>query len=124
VRPPERSSVRRRATAGLILLVEAAVAGYVALLTWLLSAWMVDDSQAFRMERADWYLEGARRFVWAVVVGSLFGAVVYAANRRWVAGLLPGSPRLGGRAAVLCALAIVLSGAAGALYFVTTRPFM
>jgi hypothetical protein len=114
----------QKAISVLILIAETALATYLALMVWLLSGWMVDDSQAFRMASSDWYMEAARRFGAALLVGLLFGASAYVANRRWVTPRLPGWPLLGTRAAVALASGIVLSGAVGAVQFVVTKPFM
>ena len=116
--------MRRRTIAGLILIVEVGLAAYLSLVVWLLSVWMVDDSQAFRMAPADWYVEGLRRLGPALVVSVVFGGLTYLANRQWVNPSFPGSPRLGARTAVLLAACIALWGTAGAIRFVITKPFL
>ena len=116
--------MQRKAIAGLILAAEVSLAAYLTLVVWLLSRWMVDDSLAFRMAPADWYIEGARRFGGGLAVGALFYALAYFANRRWVTPFLRHSPRLGARTAAVLAACIVLAGTAGAIQFVITKPFM
>ena len=116
--------MQRKAIAGLILAAEVSLAAYLTLVVWLLSRWMVDDSLAFRMAPADWYIEGARRFGGGLAVGALFYALAYFANRRWVTPVLGHSARLGTRTAAVLAACIVLAGAAGAIQFVITKPFM
>jgi hypothetical protein len=69
------------------------------------------------MASSDWYVEAARRFGAALLVGLLFGASAYFAR-------LPGWPLLGTRAAVALASGIALSGAVGVVHFVVTKPFM
>jgi membrane glycosyltransferase len=114
----------RKAIAVLILIAETALATYLALVLWLLSGWMVEDSQASRMASSDWYMEAARRFGAALLVGLVFGASAYFANQRWLTPRLPGWPLLGTRAAVFLASCIVLCGALGAVQFIVTKPFM
>ena len=114
----------RKTIAKLILGAEVALAAYLALGVWLLAVWMVDDSRAFRMVPSDWHIEGLRRLGAAVLVGALFGGFTYFVNRRWVTPLLSNSPRLGSRFALFLACCIVLSGTAGAIQFVVTKPYM
>jgi len=76
------------------------------------------------MAPADWYYEGGRRLCGALLVGAVFGGLTYFANHRWVTPVLPSSPRLGTRSAIFFTSCIVLSGAAGASWFVITKPFM
>jgi hypothetical protein len=114
----------RRTIAGLIVVAEVALAAYLTLIVWLLSVWMVDDSVAARMVSSDWYIEGARRFAAGVAVSLVFGAVAYVANRRWLTPLLPDSPLFASRAAVLLGCCIGLGGAAGAIQFAVTKPFL
>ena len=114
----------RRAIPALILIVETGLASYVALVVWLLSVWMVDDSQAARMVPSDWYIEAVRRFGAGIAVALVFGALAYLVNRRWVAALLPNSPSLALRAALLLACCIGLFGGVGAIQFAVTKPFM
>jgi|ERR671912_186803 hypothetical protein len=116
--------VTGKATVALIVAAEFASAAYLALLAWLLSAWMVDDSRAFRMAASDWYVEGAWRFGTVVVVGALFGVLTHVINRRWLYPRLGSASRLGPLWAVLLAAFVVLSGAAGTALFVATKPFM
>ena len=114
----------RKAIAPLVLVAETAIAAYLALIVWLLTSWMIDDFQAFRMAASDWYIEAAWRFVAGLLVGLVFGGMTYLVNRRWVSPRLPESPRLGSRTAIALAMGIVLSGAAGAIGFAITKPFM
>jgi hypothetical protein len=114
----------RRSLAKVVLIAEIVLAMYLALVEFLLSSWMVDDSQAFRMAPSDWYVEAMWRFGAVLLVGAAFGGLAYVVNRRWVTPLLPEWPLLGTRTAVWLASGIVLSGAAGAVEFAITKPFM
>lgn len=118
------ATMSRKTIKRLVLIAEASLAAYLALVAWLLSAWAVDDSQGFRMTTADWYIEAARRLGLAVVVGAVFGGVTYLANRWWATPLFSDSPRGGTRAAILLASCIVLAGPAGAVRFAVRKPFM
>jgi hypothetical protein len=116
--------MRRRTIAGMILTAELLLAAYLMLVVWLLSVWMVDDSQAFRMVPSDWYVTGARRLCGGLLVGMAFGGLTFAVNRKWVLPFLSESPWLGTRTTLLVALGIVLSATAGTIQFVITKPFM
>jgi NhaP-type Na+/H+ and K+/H+ antiporter len=76
------------------------------------------------MGPSDWYIEAVRRFGAGIVVAFVFGALAYLVNRRWVAPLLPNSPSLALRAALLLACCIGLVGGVGAVQFAITKPFM
>ena len=104
--------------------VEATAAAYLAFVAWLVAVWMVDDAAAARMQPADWYIEAVKRGVLAIALAVTFGGLAVAANRRWLA---PRAPRWATglrRLAVILAIAIAVAGAAGALEFAWTRPFM
>jgi hypothetical protein len=116
--------MRVKAIPVLILIAETGLAAYVALIVWLMTGWMVDDSQAAWMASSDWYIEAERRFGTGIVVALVFGGAAYLINRRWVAPLLPNSPSVPRRAAVLFACCIGLVAGAGAIHFAITRPFM
>lgn len=114
----------RKTITGLILGTELPLAAYLALGAWLVAVWMVDDSEAFRMEPADWYFEALRRIGFSILVGVAFGGFTYFVNRRWVTPVLQNFPRLGTRFALFLTISIVLSGTAGAIQFAVTKPYM
>jgi hypothetical protein len=116
-------NVIRKTIPALVLLLETALAAYVSAVVWLLSVWMIDDSRAALMLQRDWYVEGVRRFFAALVIGLLFGGIVFLVNRRWVTPLLPNSPKLPTGTAWALACCIVLAGAAGAIQFIVTKPW-
>ena len=106
------------------VVLEAAGAAYLAFVAWLTAVWMVDDAVAARMQPADWYLEAVKRGVLAILVAVTFGGLVVAANRRWLAPRAPQRATGLRRLAVILATGIAVAGAAGALEFAWTRPFM
>jgi hypothetical protein len=97
---------------------------YVALYCWLIAAWIVDDSWAFRAAPIDWWREAATRFGFGILLGSAAGLVLVALNRLLArAGLTV--PRLGPwQIGVGAFAAIVAASAIGALYFAIRRPYM
>jgi hypothetical protein len=107
----------------LAVLAEAVLAGYLAMLAWFWSAWMVDDSMAFRMTEADWYSVAAQRALLDVVIAAVFAAVAHTVNRQWLMNRRPGS-RLLPRLAPVLGASIALAGVAGAVDFAIRKPFM
>ena len=114
-----------KATIAVVLVtLEGAAAIYVALVGWLFSGWMVDDSLAFRMDPSDWYVAAFQRAVIACGCGIAFGAVVYPVNRRWVAPAIPSRPRIAFGLSALFATLIAMAGIAGSVEFAIRKPFM
>lgn len=107
----------------LAVLAETALAAYLAMLAWFWSAWMVDDSVAFRMTAADWYSVAANRALLAIVIAAVFAAVAHTVNRQWLIERRPASTLLPRLAPVLGA-SIALAGVAGAVDFAIRKPFM
>ena len=107
----------------LILAAEVMAAAYLALMAWLLSVWMVDDSVAFQMTEADWWLVGVRRFGVACAVALGYAGVLWLINRRWVAPCL-GPSRLILFAPAVLGGVVVAAAAVGVATFVTTKPYM
>ena len=114
----------RQTAAALVLVLETALAAYLSIVVWLLSVWMMDDSQAAAMVPLDWYIEALRRLVAAAVIGSVFGGILFLTNRRLAAALFPRSPSLSIGIAWALAACVILAGAVGAVQFVVTKPFM
>ena len=114
----------RNTLPAVILLVETALAVYLAFMAWLLSTWMVDDSQAARMVASDWYLEAVRRLFIVCAVAGAFGSVAFVVNRKWLSRRFPPWARIAERAAILLGFGIAAAGAAGALQFAFKKPFM
>ena len=105
-----------------VLIAEVLATGYLALIAWIMSTWMVDGSQAIRMRDIDWlFVAGLRCALWLAVAGA-FVFVARKAHRRWVlsshtSAWFRGIPLLLGGG-------IAVSGAIGAAWFVLERPFM
>jgi hypothetical protein len=111
----------------LIVLLAACELGalsYLALVTWLISVWFLDDAVAAGMSATDWYREAAGRSFLATLIACLVGLSVYALNRFVARKIgMPTSkvPRMSALAfggIVLCA------GLAGAVQFAIEKPFM
>jgi hypothetical protein len=107
----------------LILAAEVMAAAYLALMAWLLSVWMVDDSVAFQMTEADWWLVGARRLGVACAVALGYAGVLWLINRRWVAPCF-GPSRLILFAPAVLGGVVAAAAAVGVATFVTTKPYM
>ncbi len=110
--------------AGVILLAEVGAAGYLALVTWLISGWPVDDSVAFRMTSGAWYVEGAKRALVSGGIALTFGVVTYFVSSRWVSPAMPSLPQSARLSAVGLATCVLLAGIVGAVHLVVTRPFL
>jgi hypothetical protein len=97
---------------------------YVALFCWLIAAWMVDDSWAFRAAPIDWWRTAATRLGFGILIGAAAGLLLVALNKLLArAGL--NVPRLGPWQVGLGAFAaIVAASAIGALYFAIRKPYM
>jgi len=68
---------------GLVVLglAECGAVGYVVLVTWLLTAWFLDDAVAARMSDPDWYRIAATRMVISLVIAVISGSIIYWLNR-------------------------------------------
>lgn len=118
--------MNRSLVAALVLITEVLVAGYLALMAGLMSAWMMDDDQAFRMSEADWLVEGVRRFGIVLPVAVVFVVVAGFAHRRWVlVAVAPVRPPFWLRTVpALLGGCVVLASAVGATWFVISKPFI
>ena len=106
-----------------MLLVEIATASYVAMMVWLVSVWMVDDSVAARMGPMDWYVEAGRRLLIGGLAGAVVGGLTHVVNGRLVVRAFPTST-LSRRIPEILAIGIALTGVSGAIHFAITKPFM
>ena len=103
---------------------EGLAACYAALMAYLTTGWMIDDSLAFRLEPAGWMrIALGRAVVWLAVALAFWAGIVLL--NRWIMPRLGLSARrgafwLGFGAAML----IVAGAAAGAIRFVQEKPFM
>ena len=117
-----RCEMKRGLADSLVVLAEILVAGYVALLAGLMSAWMVDDDRAFRMGDSDWVVLACQRFGVALIVATAFAVVARLAHRRWV--VTSGSPPWLRAVPVLLGCSIALASAVGSIWVVVHKPFM
>ncbi len=97
---------------------------YVALFCWLMTAWMADDSWAFRATPLDWWREAGVRFAQFSVVGVVAGFGLVGVNKL-LSRIGLTFPRLSPWKIGFGALAIivVVSGA-GAARFILEKPYM
>lgn len=72
--------MNRKPIAVLVMVAEV-LAGYLALIAGLMSAWMVDDREAFHMRDMDWVVEGCRRLVVVLFVSA--ARLAPERQRRW-----------------------------------------
>ena len=105
-----------------VLVAEILAAGYAAWIVGLMSAWFVDDDQAFRMQDRDWVVEGCRRLAIALLVATAFALVARFVHRRWV--VTSSSSAWLRSVPVLLGGGIALAGAVGAAWFVVSRPWL
>ncbi len=114
----------RRLLALLVLAFEVVAAVYLALLAWLFTAWMVDDSAAVRWVQSDWYLEGGKRLLVVLIVSAVFGGICYLVNRRWAMMAVTRVRNSAGWFSLALSGAIAISGLAGSVHFVIEKPYM
>ena len=78
---------RERAWLALVLAGEAVVCGYLTLVVWVMTHWMVHDSIAFRMTAGEWRWTAFNRFLGGAFVGLLGGGGIFIITRpifRWL----------------------------------------
>lgn len=110
--------------AALVLAGELALAMYLSLVAWLMSAWMADDSWAARASDVDWTYAAAVRFAEFAFVGVVAGCAIWLLNR-WLntkAVLFPGE--VPPAAGIIAGLAITISSGVGATQFLMEKPWM
>jgi hypothetical protein len=96
---------------------------YMALVAWLVSGWMADDSWAAVANDADWWLEAGRRWAEGLGAAIVIGAVVLLLNRALAHWNLA-APRPGPlRSAIIGASIVAAASAAGAIRFAIERPW-
>lgn len=119
---PTWCSVNRSLVAVLVLIAEVLTAGYIALIAGLMSAWMVNDSDAFRMRDIDWILAGCLRLSVWWTLAAVFTMVARRSHRRWV--VADTSPSWFRGLPLLLGGGIAAASAAGVAWFIMERPFM
>jgi hypothetical protein len=117
------TSRRELIIATVLLIAETGIAAYITFVVWLLFAWMVDDSVAFRMAPTDWYIEAGKRLLVGILLGGIFGTVASLVNRRW---LVPAFPKslFATHLAFALGFCIGLGALFGSIEFAVTKPFM
>lgn len=102
--------------------LEAIALVYIAAVTWLLSAWFIDDHMAAQMEARDWWIIALQRVLVGAIVAATTGATVYLVNRvarRWLS-IPAGLPLVVARIAFVVPLCAAI---AGAMQFAITKPY-
>jgi hypothetical protein len=100
-----------------LVAIELVVAGYAALMAFLMSAWSIHDTEAAQMAARDWWIIAAKRFVAISALGALLALIVFAVNR--IAGR-----RFAIITAIVIFLIVAVSSGIGAFNFATTKPSM
>jgi hypothetical protein len=113
----------RHLIAAVVVAINAGVAAYAALVSWLLAVWFLDDGVAARMTDRDWWIAAAVRVAGALVAAMLVATGLYLVN--WMASChLAVLPRPWPRRLALAAGSVVgMAGLAGAIQFLVTRPW-
>lgn len=114
--------MNRSPVAVLVLVAELLTAGYIALVAGLMSAWMVNDSDAFRMCDIDWILTGCLRLAVGSTIAAVFTVVARRYHRRWV--VADPSPTWFRALPLLLGGGIAAASATGVAWFIMERPFM
>ena len=107
-----------------LVLGETALAAYLSMVAWLLSVWMVEDSEAFQMTASDWLWTGVARFAEWFLVGAILGIVLSQANKYAGRRLLVRSVFWLALIGWLVGVGVIVASAAGAIEFVRTKPYM
>lgn len=104
--------------------LEFAALCYVTFVAWIVSVWFLDDAMVETMQDADWWAIAVQRFLLCLVAAGILAGFVFVVNR-WLARLLKQSAsRLPLNVAKLFLLLPAVASFAGAIQFVTTRPYM
>jgi len=102
------------------VLVEILATAYLILIAYLIGVWMMNDSVAFRMTPADWYLEALTRFGQSSIVAALLGIPSHYFNR-WA---FRSRPTIGMVLTWVAFGSVSISGLLGAVEFAVTKPYM
>lgn len=113
----------RRIFTGLLIAGNVWLTGYVALLAWLLTGLILEDSVAARLAAGDWYAIALWRFALIGGLGLLVVALAFLVNRWLLAHMLPDRPRLARWLGVASGVIVLLAAAAGSVQFAVTKPY-
>jgi len=113
----------RRSAAAVLILGQVAGAVYLAVIVWLLSVWLIDDSLAFRLTPGGWYWLGLQRlgFALAVAVGAAIAS--YVLNLALVRWFVPDYRRLARYVSIALGGVVALAGVIGCIEFVVRKPY-
>jgi len=108
----------------LVLVAEFGVFAWALLMSFFLTGWMTGDGFAARASEMDWWIEAGKRMTIATTGAAVFSILTFFVNRhalRWV-GVV--NERVALFTAVGAFVLLLGAAAAGAIDFVTTKPFM
>lgn len=106
----------------LIATLQAVGVVYAALVAWIASSWMVNDSWAMRATEMDWWSLAAERVLWGITLALAVGAILLSINYVLVCLKIARNARPV-RTALIGALIVASSSAAGAVHFAFQRPW-
>jgi hypothetical protein len=113
-----------RVVGALILVGEASAAAYVALIAYMTSGWMIDDSRAFRLDSSGWtQIAVQRTLIWSALALGL-GACIVLLNRWALHRLGLNARRASFWLGLFAALLVIGCSVAGSLHFVAEKPFI
>jgi hypothetical protein len=96
---------------------------YVALVAWISSSWMTDDSWAARATDGDWWLLAGKRSLIGLAMALTVGVVLLVINRALMYWKLESASARPLRTALIGALVVAAASAAGAIQFAIQRPW-
>jgi hypothetical protein len=103
--------------------VECALLVYLTLVTWLITAWFIDENAAMRMTDGDWYVLAAERLGGVCLLAATAGGIVYVVNRLVAYTTGHRGSRVPRLSALLFAGLIVLAGVVAAVELVIKKPY-
>jgi hypothetical protein len=107
----------------LIATVQAVGVIYVALVAWLASSFMADDSWAARATDADWWLLAGKRSLTGLALALVVGVVLLAVNYVMIYWKLESRAARPLRTALIGVVVVAAASLVGALQFAIARPW-
>jgi uncharacterized membrane protein len=121
----ERAISRGSTFLGEVLcVVNFVLVAYLALETWLLSGWFLDDELAARLSAVDWYRIAMQRFFLHASVGLLVVGVAFAVNRWLLRRFEPSRTPMARLIGWLSAAVVLIATITGCLQFAIRKPFL
>jgi hypothetical protein len=96
---------------------------YVALVAWLASSWMADDSWAAGATDADWWLLAGKRSLQGLAAALVVGLLLLAINHAMVYWRLESQRARPLRTALIGTVVVAVASVAGAIQFAVQRPW-